>query len=412
MVFATRWIVRQLFVKAYKFPDESSALEILVEINTGEYETMNTNKNRNWQSIALSVGALMLMSAPVAFAQDNMGNSNSSSQQPQTQTQSSTSQSGNASSTDTTTARTRTVSNGEKIKLNGVVVKRDADTFTVRDTTGVDTVVRLNDATQIAERKGNPFRRAKNYGATSILRGLSVDVEGNGDAAGQVVARSVKFSDTEYKVAQSIEARVNPVEGRIGTAENRLGQVEQNAQRLSGQLSELEAVSNAARGGAKAAQETADTAIAGVNTTNERISALDDYTVQNTVTVNFKSGSSRIAPEVKTQLDDLAKQALAAKGYVIEVAGFTDSVGNKELNRRLSTQRADAVVRYLVENHNIPLRRIITPFGYADTQAVADNKTRDGRAQNRRVEVKILVSKGLTQPSPTVTRPTTSSLLP
>lgn len=365
---------------------------------------MNT-KNRKLQSLALSAGALMLMSAPVVFAQDNMGGS---SKQPQMQTQGSTSQ------TDNTTARTRTVSNGEKVKLSGVVVRRDADTFTMRDATGVDTVVRLNDATQIVERKGNPFRRAKNYGATSILRGLSVDVEGAGDAAGQVVAKSVKFSDTEYKVAQSIDARVNPVEGRVGSAENRIGQVEQNAQRLSGQISELEAVSNAARGGAKAAQETADVAIAGVNSTNERISALDDYAVQNTVTVNFKSGSSRLAPESKTQLDDLAKQALAAKGYVIEVAGFTDSVGNKELNRRLSTQRADAVVRYLAENHNIPLRRIITPFGYADAQAVADNKSREGRAQNRRVEVKILVSKGLTQPAPTVTRPnsTTSSTNP
>jgi flagellar motor protein MotB len=57
-------------------------------------------------------------------------------------------------------------------------------------------------------------------------------------------------------------------------------------------------------------------------------------------------------------------------------------------------------VRYLVENHNIPLRRIITPFGYGEAKAVADNGTRDGRAENRRVEVKFLISKGLVQPAP------------
>jgi outer membrane protein OmpA-like peptidoglycan-associated protein/uncharacterized protein YdeI (BOF family) len=362
-------------------------------------------KNR-FQTLALGVGAFVLMAAPLALAQDQQNNMGSNGSSQSSMQQTATNQ--NAAATDAT-PRTRTVSNGQKMKISGVVVRRDADTFTVRDTTGVDTVVRLNDATQVIERKGNPFRRAKNYGTTSILRGLSVDVEGTGDAAGQLVAKTVKFSDTEYKVAQSIEARVNPVEGRVNSAENRLAQVEQNSQRLSGQLAELEAVSNAARGGAKAAQETADAAVAGVNATNERISALDDYTVQNTVTVNFKTGSSRLSPEAKQQLDSLAKQAQAAKGYVIEVSGYADSTGNKELNRRLSTARADAVVRYLAETYNIPLRRIITPFGYGDANAVADNRTREGRAQNRRVEVKILVNKGLTQPAPTVTTPNSST---
>jgi outer membrane protein OmpA-like peptidoglycan-associated protein len=93
----------------------------------------------------------------------------------------------------------------------------------------------------------------------------------------------------------------------------------------------------------------------------------------------------------------MAQKAASTKGYVIEVAGYTDTTGSIEKNRMLSQRRADAVVRYLAENHDIPLRRMITPFGYGEIHAAADNSTSEGRAQNRRVEVKILVNRGLTQ---------------
>jgi outer membrane protein OmpA-like peptidoglycan-associated protein len=167
---------------------------------------------------------------------------------------------------------------------------------------------------------------------------------------------------------------------------------------MSGQLDELVAISNAARGGAKAAQETADAAIAGVNATNQRISALDEFEVQETTSVLFRSGSAVLSAEAKEQLDAVAEKAMSAKGYVIEVTGYTDSVGSINMNRALSARRADAVIRYLAENHRIPLRRLVTPYGFGESNAVAENTTRDGRAQNRRVEVKILVSKGLVQP--------------
>ena len=235
-----------------------------------------------------------------------------------------------------------------------------------------------------------------------------MDVEGRGDASGQLAATKVEFSGTDLRVAQSLETRVDPVENRVGTAENRIGQVEQNAQRLSGQLDELAAVSNAARGGAKAAQETADAAVAGVNATNERISALDDYVVQQTQAITFRAGSAVLSPESKSQLDQIAQQALQAKGYVLEVSGFASAEGALEANRRLSERRADAVIRYLVENHRIPLRRIITPYGYGEAQPVADNTTRTGRQQNRRVEVKVLVNRGLVQPAPAMSTSTST----
>jgi OmpA-OmpF porin, OOP family len=296
---------------------------------------------------------------------------------------------------------TRSVASGEKMKIKGVVVKRDADTFTVRDLTGNDTVVRLTDRTSV-KTNGGFLRSGTNYGQTNILRGLNLEVEGRGGSSGELVADKVRFNETDFRTARAVESRATPLEDRASASEGRLSEVEQNAQKLSGQLDELAAVSNAARGGAKAAQETADAAVAGVNATNERISALDDYVPQETAAVTFRVGSSVINAENKAKLDAIATKALNAKGYVLEVTGFADSTGNTERNRALSSRRADAVIRYLVENHQIPLRRIVTPYGFGESNPVADNKTRDGRAQNRRVEVKVLVNKGLTQPAPTV----------
>jgi outer membrane protein OmpA-like peptidoglycan-associated protein len=308
----------------------------------------------------------------------------------------------------TNPAGSRSVVSGQKMKIKGVVTRRDSDTFTVRDMNGVDTVVRLDDRTSV-KTNGGFLRSGTNYAQTSILRGLNLEVEGRGNGSGELAAEKIRFNDSDMRVARAVESRANPLEERASNTEAKLTQVEANAQRLSGQLDELAAVSNAARGGAKAAQATADAAVAGVNATNDRISALDDYTPQTVSAVNFKSGSAVLTPDSKTTLDDIATKALNAKGYVLEVSGFADSNGSINLNRQLSQRRADAVIRYLVENHNIPLRRIVTPYGYGETNPVADNTSRDGRAQNRRVEIKLLVNKGLTAPTPTMNPGTTDS---
>ncbi len=302
----------------------------------------------------------------------------------------------------TTPTNARTVASGQRMKVKGVVVRRDADTFVVQDSNNVNTTVVLTGSTSVKS-KGGFLKSGSTYGASNILRGLNLEVEGRGNEQGQLVATSIRFGETELRTAQSIQARVDPVETDLNKANARVGELEQNAQRISGQLDELAAVSNSARGGAKAAQETADTAVTGVNQTNERISALDDYTVQNKSMINFKVGSALLSPEAKTALDQIAQQAQNAKGFVIEVRGFASADGSEEANRRLSQRRADAVVRYLAETHNIPLRRIITPFGYGEAQAIADNASRQGREQNRRVEVSVLVNRGLLQSAPMLT---------
>lgn len=302
----------------------------------------------------------------------------------------------------TRTASSRSVASGEKMKIRGVVTRRDADTFTIRDNNGVDTVVRLDDRSSV-KTKGGFLRSGANYAQTQILRGLNVEVEGRGNTAGELLATKVRFAESDLRVARAVESRAAPLEDRASNTETKLSQVEQNAQRLSGQLDELSAVANTAKGGARAAQETADSAVAGVNATNERISALDDYVPQTVLDVNFRVGSAVLSADSKAKLDEVATKALNAKGYVLEVSGFTDASGSVERNRALSQRRADAVIRYLVENHSIPLRRIVTPYGYGESHPVAENNSRNGRAQNRRVEVKLLVNKGLMQQAPTMT---------
>jgi outer membrane protein OmpA-like peptidoglycan-associated protein len=302
----------------------------------------------------------------------------------------------------TSTSGSRTVTSGEKMKIKGVVTRRDGDTFTIRDNNGVDTIVRLEDRTSV-KTKGGFLRGGSNYAQTQILRGLNLEVEGRGNGSGELVAEKIRFNEADLRVARAVESRAAPLEDRASNTENKLSQVEQNAQRLSGQLDELSAVANTAKGGARAAQETADSAVAGVNATNDRISALDDYVPQTVLAVNFKPGSAMLSPDSKTKLDDIATKALNAKGYVVEISGFADATGSVERNRALSQRRADAVIRYLVENHSIPLRRIVQPYGYGESHPVAENTSRTGRAQNRRVEVKLLVNKGLMQQAPTMT---------
>jgi outer membrane protein OmpA-like peptidoglycan-associated protein len=286
-------------------------------------------------------------------------------------------------------ANVRTLNSGQKYKIKGVVVSKDDTSFIVRDTTGVDTRVMYASNTSI-KTKGGLFGGGDKVAGSQIVRGLSLEVEGRGDSAGALSADKVRFGKDDFRVAQSIDSRVSP-------AETRLDQAEQNAQRISGQIDELMAVSNAARGGAKAAQDTADAAIAGVNATNQRISAMDDYVVQSTATVNFKVASAILSPEAKTSLDEVAATAMTLKGYTIEITGFASADGSEKKNKELSKRRAQAVIDYLVETHNVPLRRIGTSYGFGELQAVADNTTREGREQNRRVEVKLLVSRGVNQ---------------
>src|SRR5215208_866947 len=270
----------------------------------------------------------------------------------------------------------RSVPAGSKMKFRGVVISRDADVFTIRDRTRQDYQVLITDNTSI-KTNGGFLRSGKRYPVTDILRGLIIEVEGKGDAQGQLVADKIRFNESDMRAAITSDTRVSPVEA--------------NMERVAGQMDELYAVAAEARAEVKAV--------------NERVSALDDYDVQETVAVTFRTNSAVLSPEAKQSLDELAVKTQSAKAFMIEVAGHTDSTGSEAKNFRLSRARADAVVQYLAVTHKISLRRFVTPMGYGKTEAVADNTTAEGRKQNRRVEVKMIVNRGLNQPSTTTARP-------
>ncbi|HTH50827.1 MAG TPA: OmpA family protein [Pyrinomonadaceae bacterium] len=279
---------------------------------------------------------------------------------------------------------------GQKYKIKGVIVAKESDnTFIVHDSVGVDTRVVIEPNASVRS-NGGFLSSGDKYATTALVRGLNLEIEGRGDSNGAVSASKVRFSKQNLQTAQAIDTRVTPAEDRITAAE-------QNAQRLSGQIDELMAISNAAKGGAKAAQETADAAVAGVNATNKRITDLDDYTVQTTATVNFKVNSAVLSPEAKAQLDQIAAATTGLKGWMIEVTGYASAEGSTAKNKSLSERREKAVREYLIDNHNVSLRRFTPSYGYGELNAVADNTTREGREQNRRVEIKLLVSRGLNQ---------------
>jgi len=267
-----------------------------------------------------------------------------------------------------TTSAVRSVPSGSKLKFKGVVISRDADNFTIRDRTRQDYLVRITDNTSI-KTHGGFWGGGKKYPVTDILRGLIVEVEGRGDAQGQLVAEKIRFDDRDMRAAITADTRVSPVEA--------------NQERIAGQIDELYAVAAEARAEATNA--------------NERITALDDYDVQETAAVTFRVNSAVLSPEAKRQLDAFATKIATSKAYMVEVAGHTDSTGGEAKNFRLSQQRAESVVQYLAVAHKIPLRRFVTPMGFGKTEAVADNTTASGRQQNRRVEVRMMLNRGMTQ---------------
>lgn len=297
----------------------------------------------------------------------------------------------------------------QKTSVEGVIVKREQSAITLRGTRGGDTVVSITGATKIKEKKSNPFRGARAYSADQLTVGLNVEVRGTMTGSDRMTADEIRFKDDDLRMASTVRSNVEPIETRLGTVETRLGEAEDNAKRLSGQLGEVSTVADAARAAAKAAQdsdrETRETALKAAEaakdearTANARISGLDEYDVKGTVTVLFAGGSAVISKEAAAELDSIAEMAQAHKAYVIEVLGYASSDGSPELNRRLSQRRAEAVVRQLTRKQTIPLRRIVTPFGYGEEDPVAPNDTRDGRRQNRRVEVRLLVNKVLGGP--------------
>jgi outer membrane protein OmpA-like peptidoglycan-associated protein len=192
----------------------------------------------------------------------------------------------------------------------------------------------------------------------------------------------------------------NQVNERVTPLEHRAGELEETSRRNSQDIGKLNEGLKDVQGATDRAQQQADSAAQRADQANTRAGAaeqsvndlrsnIDKYSLQNTATVNFRFDKYDLTPDAKAALDDLAGQIKDRSNFVLEIEGFADAVGSAGYNDQLTQKRAESVRRYLAEQHGIPLYRM-TILGFGKSRAVADNHTRSGRAENRRVEVRLL----------------------
>lgn len=293
-------------------------------------------------------------------------------------------------------AQVRSIPSGEQVKkFRGVVTKRDPDSFRMAETTGgPQTVVLLTESTEVKSHKRGVFRGSKDYGQSYILRGLRLEVDGVGNAEGQLVADKIRFDEQDLRSAQALKATLDPVEAEVN---EKLRQQQQEAERLAGQIEENRALTQQAQAAADAAAESAKKAQQTADFANNRINGLDDFDTLKTITVTFATNSASLGPKAKATIDEAAAwvKTQNTKGWVMAVIGYADTTGNSQRNIDLSERRANAVIYYIVSKYKMPLNRLVQPFGYGQLDPVAENKTKAGRAKNRRVEIRLMVNKGI-----------------
>jgi OmpA-OmpF porin, OOP family len=294
----------------------------------------------------------------------------------------------------------RTFTAGEKTKVQGVIVSHQGDMLKVRGDDDSIGTVDLTNTTKIELKKS--FGRHTTMNLDSLVPGLRVEVQGKGNEKGDLIADKVTFDPNSMKASRQIDTRVAPIEartgsleGRTGTLENRAGQIENRQGELEGQEKQTQQQVGQVQTQVGQVKTEADQANQGVVDVNGRVSDLDNYDAKYSEVVYFRVNSSVLSPDDKKKLDDLSQKALNEKGYIVEVAGFADTTGNAAVNQELSERRAHAVIQYLEEQGNIPIHRILAPAGMGTTHEAAANNTSQGRKLNRRVEVKVLVSKGI-----------------
>jgi OmpA-OmpF porin, OOP family len=162
-------------------------------------------------------------------------------------------------------------------------------------------------------------------------------------------------------------------------------------QQVNAKTTEVEQKAQSAAQQAGQAQTSADNAVHRVDSLTNTVANLDNYRVVTETSVHFGFDKDNLTKKAQEALDQLANDVPNTKGYIITVEGGTDSVGSQEYNYSLSERRADSVIQYLASKHNIPAHKIYL-VGLGKDKPVDDNKTRDGRAKNRRVDVRLMTN--------------------
>ena len=268
----------------------------------------------------------------------------------------------------------------EKTKVKGLITARTGDTIVLKTTDGSTMTVTLDDDTKVQQPKGLGIRK-KQMSAAVLIPGLKVSVDGTSQDATHVLAKSITFDGDDLETAEMIQAGLSPTEQKVAANQRNIEENEQNVEANKQNIASNKATIDA--NAAEAAEAS------------KRFSELSDYDTKAQLDVHFSSGSSDISEADQEALKKLAQNAVNLTGYIIQVKGFADSSGNAAMNQNLSMERAQNVIAFLLQNCNVPVRHIVAPGAMGEAAPVASNETAAGRAENRRVEVMVLLNKGL-----------------
>jgi outer membrane protein OmpA-like peptidoglycan-associated protein len=283
---------------------------------------------------------------------------------------------------------------GDKAKVKGMIIARAGETMIVKTSEGNVTVV-VTDDTRTKDNVGLFGWGRKEMSNVVLIPGVKVSLDGVSDDQGRVAAKTITVDGDDLETAEMIQSGLHPtaeqVADNVQTLAEHQDKIETNQSQIAVHKQYIETnQQNIANN-----KQQIDQNIQDIQENTDRFMALSEYDVKGQATVKFNVGSAKIAPADEEQLKQLAQTATGLKGYIIEVMGYTDSTGNAAMNTKLSEDRAKAVTTYLVQQGSVPVRHIVAPGAMGEYGAAAPNETKAGRAENRRVEVKVLVNKGI-----------------
>ena len=202
----------------------------------------------------------------------------------------------------------------------------------------------------------------------------------------QAVAPLQGNIQAEDKKVEKVDAKTTELDQRISDVDRK---AEQGYSEATGKAETADKDAQKADQDAQGAQQTAEKGVNLATQDQQQIDNIDNYQPVKSGSVLFGFNRTNLTDDDQQQLASLVQTLPTLKHYAIEVEGFTDATGPKQYNLELSQRRADAVVRYLTEDGHVPLVKIHV-LGFGEDEPAADNHTRDGRKQNRRVEIRIM----------------------
>jgi outer membrane protein OmpA-like peptidoglycan-associated protein len=284
---------------------------------------------------------------------------------------------------------------GDKAEVKGMITARTGETLIVKSGNGTTTVV-LTDDTKTKDDKGLFGLDKQMMSNVVLIPGLKVDIDGATDEQGRVVAKTITVDGDDLEAAEMIESGLQPTADQVATnvqtLEAHRGQLSGHDVQLASHTENIE--SN--RQNTTANKQKIEQNLKDIQENTQRFTALSEYDVKSEATVKFTIGSSKISAKDQEEIKRLAETAKGLNGYIVEVMGYADATGGAAMNTKLSEERARGVVTYLVQQGNVPVRHIVAPGAMGEYGAKAPNETKVGRAENRRVEIKVLVNKGIT----------------